>query len=145
MAASSAKGRTRPAVSDYSAVNGLVCLTCGTRYPFTLMLGGCPECQNGRLGDGAQENDIVAAIVIVLNAEERVKTVGGSIEKGVVRETLKFSRDQISQVIDDDRVGAGRDVRDRDDLQDAVAEIDRTDDGNLVVLNRPDLQFHHRV
>ena len=32
-------------VSAYSTVTGLACLTCGTRYPFALMLGGCPACQ----------------------------------------------------------------------------------------------------
>lgn len=29
----------------YSTVDGLVCLTCGRRYPFSLMLEGCPDCQ----------------------------------------------------------------------------------------------------
>jgi threonine synthase len=33
-------------VSAYSTVTGLVCLTCGTHYSFSLMLGGCPACQD---------------------------------------------------------------------------------------------------
>jgi threonine synthase len=32
-------------LKTFSAVSGLTCLTCGTQYPFTLMLEGCPVCQ----------------------------------------------------------------------------------------------------
>jgi threonine synthase len=31
-------------MSSYSAATGLACFTCGARYPFEPLLGGCPEC-----------------------------------------------------------------------------------------------------
>lgn len=32
-------------MATFSAIQGLKCLTCGTRYPLQPMLGGCPACQ----------------------------------------------------------------------------------------------------